>query len=107
MEKEQEQADEEAGEKIRRLEKVKGKRPVIMKLIEVRWVKTVFSKILEYKMFGISILDDRTKMKQERRELIFDLQDKPKIAGIGAVIKRNKLFMDDKEIKPKDVNIMI
>lgn len=85
---------------VHRIGKVKGKRPIIVKFIGVRWVKTVFCEISEYKKFKISIVNNRRKLQREQIKLILNQEDKLKNAGISAVIKRNKLFVQHKEVEP-------
>lgn len=73
---------------VYRLGKVIGNRLVIIKLIAVRWMTLVFSKILELRKNNLSIANDRSIVERdERRLLVETMQNLQK--GVKVVTKGN------------------
>lgn len=87
---------------IYRLGKNKGKRPVIIKFIAERWVKTIFSKLNELKNKNLFITNDRTFEERELRRQLFKKIQELRETGIKARIVNNKIEIAE-DIVPVDI----
>lgn len=75
-----------------RLGKIKGNRPVIVKFLTVRWVKLIFSKIIEFKRRNLVISNDYSPEERPQRPLLISRVRELRSAGIVAKIVNNKVI---------------
>lgn len=90
-----------------KLGKIKGNRPVLVRFIAPRWVKLVFTKLVEFNRLNLSIANVRSKQEREERKELRKQEDLLLRAGLDASIKKNRLFVGEREIFPGDIETLL
>lgn len=86
---------------IFRLGKIKGKRPVLVKLLTARHKSAVFKHAATLRSLGHPISDDLTPEERDKRKLLLSLCQKKREGGQEAKLKGNKVYIDGKLISEK------